>query len=220
ISQIAPLAAPVAGAPSRPAPTDSNPFVGQSTYDEAAAKTSGTKDVEFEAKRRIEMPKRQASLRQAEVLVDRMNDDIDKLIEKVGSGSAGVGGVLMEKFPGSVARDLQVNLDTIKANLGFQTLQAMREASPTGGALGQISDMENKLLQSTLGSLEIGQSPAQLVENLRKVKRRVTENFGLARSAFDNEFQGTKDTAEAAAKPSLSISEMSDVDLQERLRKL
>jgi hypothetical protein len=49
-------------------------------------------------------------------------------------------------------------------------LQAMRDMSPTGGALGSIAVRELELLQSTLGSLDIGQSHDQLVRNLQAVK--------------------------------------------------
>jgi hypothetical protein len=46
----------------------------------------------------------------------------------------------------------------------------MRDASPTGGALGQVAIQELVALQSTVGSLDIQQSPAQLRKNLNKVK--------------------------------------------------
>lgn len=214
---------PAPRAQAQPAQTstgDQGVFASQTPYQKARDVATGTKDAEFDAQRRLNRPKRQAALRQAEVAVDRMSNDIDKLISEVNNATAGAGGVLLDKFPGSSARDLQANLDSIKANLGFQALQAMRDASPTGGALGQVSERENLLLQSTLGSLEIGQSPTQLVENLKKVKRRLAENYGLARSAFDDEFQGTPDSTVEAAGVGTSISEMSDVDLQARLRQL
>jgi hypothetical protein len=62
-------------------------------------------------------------------------------------------------------------IDTIKANLGFQELAAMRAASPTGGALGAIAVQELVALQSTVASLDIGQSPAQLRANLDKIEQ-------------------------------------------------
>jgi hypothetical protein len=74
------------------------------------------------------------------------------------------------RITGSGAYDLEKTIDTIKANLGFQELQAMREASPTGGALGAIAVQELVALQSTLASLDAGQSEDQLKRNLRKVQ--------------------------------------------------
>lgn len=77
----------------------------------------------------------------------------------------------MGRMTGSGAYDLARTVDTIKANLGFQELQAMREASPTGGALGQVAVQELAMLQSTLASLDPGQSEEQLARNLRKVQQ-------------------------------------------------
>lgn len=42
----------------------------------------------------------------------------------------------------------------IKSNLAFDRLQAMRDASKTGGALGQVSNIELKLLEANLTSLD------------------------------------------------------------------
>ena len=73
-------------------------------------------------------------------------------------------------FVASDAKDTARNIETIKANVGFDKLQSMRDASKTGGALGQVSEMENRLLQSVLGSMEIDQKTPQLIENLKQVR--------------------------------------------------
>jgi hypothetical protein len=56
----------------------------------------------------------------------------------------------------------------MKANLAFDKLQAMRNASKTGGALGNVSNEELALLSSTVASLNIG-DPKVLRENIRYV---------------------------------------------------
>lgn len=70
-------------------------------------------------------------------------------------------------IPGTDAKALANNLATIKANIGFDKLQAMRDASPTGGALGQVSERELGFLQSVFGSLDQSQTPEELQYNLR-----------------------------------------------------
>jgi hypothetical protein len=65
---------------------------------------------------------------------------------------------------------LSKRLTTIKANLGFDRLQQMRDASPTGGALGQVAVQELIALQSTIASLDQDQSPAQLKQALDKIE--------------------------------------------------
>jgi hypothetical protein len=96
---------------------------------------------------------------------------IDTALSQVGGSTAGLGGVIMKKLAGSEAVDLEANLETIQANLGFDQLQAMRDASPTGGALGQVSERELIALQSTVASLKQEQSPDQLRANIEKIKK-------------------------------------------------
>lgn len=79
-------------------------------------------------------------------------------------------GSYLEYLRGSGANDLARNLDTVKATLGFAKLQDIRDASKTGGALGPVSDFENRLMQATVASLENSQKAVQLVENLKYVK--------------------------------------------------
>src|SRR5690606_32240519 len=62
---------------------------------------------------------------------------------------AGPLGSMLSNLPGTGAHDVSSMLNTIRANVGFDRLKAMRSTSPTGGALGAVSDSENKMLQST-----------------------------------------------------------------------
>ena len=68
---------------------------------------------------------------------------------------------------GNVIRD---NLDTIKANASFEKLAQMRQASPTGGALGNISDFENRLLSSATATLSPNLKADKLLENVQRVQ--------------------------------------------------
>ena len=64
------------------------------------------------------------------------------------------------------ATDTANRLETLKSAVAFDRLQAMRDASPTGGALGAVSDMEMGLLQSSLGSLDPTSSPEVILQTL------------------------------------------------------
>lgn len=90
----------------------------------------------------------------------------------VGYTTSGIASGL-SSFAGTDARNLQAKLETIKANLGFAELQKMRDMSPTGGALGSVAVQELTALQSTLSSLDQGQSPAQLTSSLEKIERSI-----------------------------------------------
>jgi hypothetical protein len=93
---------------------------------------------------------------------------------------AGFGSGGAEAIRGSNAANLNSLLDTVRANIGFDRLQAMRDASPTGGALGSITERELSQLQAVLGSLTLEQSPAQLRENIERLERIYT---GIAEKA-------------------------------------
>lgn len=110
--------------------------------------------------------------RQGAVLqADRMITSADEALKQMDRWwTTGASGAVMSKLPGSDANDLRATLGTIKANLGFSELQAMREASPTGGALGSVAVQELQALQSTVASLDTNQSEAQLKGNLQKIK--------------------------------------------------
>jgi hypothetical protein len=79
----------------------------------------------------------------------------------------------MRNIPGTPAYDLKTKLESIKANLGFEQLQALRNASPTGGALGAVSEQENRLLQATIANLDPNQSDAQLKKQIMKVEHHL-----------------------------------------------
>ncbi|MBX3603178.1 MAG: hypothetical protein KF863_21365 [Rubrivivax sp.] len=115
--------------------------------------------------------KEQASRAAALAQADRVIGKVDEAAKLVGGWTTGVVGALMQKLPASERRDLMAALDTIKANLGFAELQAMREASPTGGALGQVAVQELIALQSTIASLDVSQSAESLKRSLAQVRK-------------------------------------------------
>lgn len=91
----------------------------------------------------------------------------------VGWNTAGLGG-LTQFVPATEGRNLSAKLQTIKANLGFDRLQQMRDQSPTGGALGAVAVQELAALQATVASLDQLQGSAQLGTALDKIERHYT----------------------------------------------
>ena len=100
---------------------------------------------------------------------DRIINEVKDAKKLVSGFTAGAGG-LLSSVPLTNAKDLAARLTTIKSNLGFDRLQQMRDASPTGGALGQVAVQELIALQSTIASLDQTQSPAQLRDSLDKIE--------------------------------------------------
>lgn len=119
---------------------------------------------------------------------DLVTNTIDKAVDQAGIFSAGLLS-LTDVVPGSPAANLSATLATVKANIGFEELQRLRDGSKTGGALGQVSEMENILLQSVWGSVEASQSPSQLRGNLRVLKQTLALSRKRVEDAFQADFE-------------------------------
>ena len=146
---------------------------GRRLTNEAAARRTS----EAAAKKKLSMENQAAQagivlgkIKEAESLVSPMN--------------TGVGAAFSKSIPGlqymTDVPDLEATVDTIKANLGFDQLRAMREASQTGGALGQVTVKEIEFLQNTIASLDTRQSVGTLRQNLKQIREsmeRVIKNF-------------------------------------------
>lgn len=94
----------------------------------------------------------------------------------------------MSWLPGTDAANLDALVDTIGANIGFDRLQQMRDASPTGGALGAVTENELRLLQAVLASLRTSQSDEQFIENLNNLERTYTASMERIRQAYYEDF--------------------------------
>lgn len=113
---------------------------------------------------------------------------IDNVLPKIsGLNTAGLAGKALAFFPSSDAYDVSRNIETIKANIGFKELSDMRQASPTGGALGQVAVQELNFLQAAISNLDIGQSPQQLRDNLNKVRKHYTRWLATTRGEIPPE---------------------------------
>jgi hypothetical protein len=93
--------------------------------------------------------------------------DAKNLVTGMNTGLIGKG---QSFVPGTDAYTLKERIATIKANLGFDRLQQMRDASPTGGALGQVAVQELQALQSSVASLDVGLPKKELDKNLSKIQ--------------------------------------------------
>ena len=93
-----------------------------------------------------------------------------------GPDGESVGGfeyALLSYLPESDARLLKSKVKTIQANLAFDKLQNMRDNSPTGGALGQVSNLELDLLKSAIEALD----PKLGVEAFNGQVVRIAEHY-------------------------------------------
>lgn len=126
---------------------------------------------ETEAKEAADKQRKAEILRaEAGTVVGNALDDIDRLASNTKLPVTGAIGSRLAQIPGTSAHDIAQALSTIGANITFDKLQQMREASPTGGALGAVSDKEGKLLGDSYAALSQSQSWDQFKTNLGRLR--------------------------------------------------
>jgi len=159
----------------------------EKTAEHAADVMTAQENAKAGVEKEVSYPKIKAQMSALENQWDTVETTLDKAIKEVNPYTAGFGD-WVSWIPATPQKNLSETLKTIQSNIGFDKLQSMRENSPTGGALGQVSDFENKLLQAVQGSLAQGQSAKQLKDNLQKVKDLLMKVREEKRAAFQNDY--------------------------------
>lgn len=103
--------------------------------------------------------------------IDNIANDVQ---DNGGWGETGFTGARLRGWEGSAAYDIAQKLKTIDANLAFNELQKMRDNSPTGGALGQVTEKELDLLRSTVANLDPNQSQEEFLRSLKRARDSYT----------------------------------------------
>jgi len=118
-----------------------------------------------------------------------LNDEIDRSLALIEKNIPTTGlAAKLNVIPSSDQMTLRERLDTIRSNIGFDELQQMRDASPTGGALGQVTEYENRLLQGLLGSLNQEMTMQELQYNLKRLQNILAERQKIRQEAFQRDY--------------------------------
>ena len=155
-----------------------------------------TSRAEFIEKGFQTLPKIQRSLQSKELKEEFLDKKIASIQERANPWSTGFTGSIASAVAGTDAFDLKSDVETLLANAGFDTLQDMRDNSPTGGALGQVSEREIGLLQAAHQNLMQSQSYEQFQRNLSDFKEQRTRSLENIRRAYEedyNRFGGERD---------------------------
>jgi hypothetical protein len=107
-------------------------------------------------------------------------------------------------IPRTKAKDYAQRLDTLKANIGFGELQKMRDNSPTGGALGQVTERELGFLQSVLGAIGTDTKYETLLQTLDKAEQVYREMLSAAQTDYAK-YYGAPQTNNASAARTYSF---------------
>lgn len=139
----------------------------------------------------------------AKTAVKGTGDELDRMkaavlqLKKNAEGLQRITGVmsLLPNIPGGAAANAQADLDALKSQIGFAVLQKMRQNSPTGGALGNVSDKEGARLEQNLASLDNAQSYEQMVQRLDQIIQYVDQSKELLQTAYDEQFSDVETDA-------------------------
>lgn len=94
--------------------------------------------------------------------IEAIRPDVNNFTVGLGSLTSGI--------PGTPAADFRAKVSALESAISFGELQEMRDASKTGGALGNVAIKELELLGNSLGALSTSQSPGQFSNSLNTIE--------------------------------------------------
>ena len=157
--------------------------------EKAKLAASGGLDPKTKAKFDQAYPQAIRNLQSSTTELDKDIADVQSLINDE-EGLNAITGVYGAYTPNvsKAARRAQATYDKIRAGAGFSALQAMRDASPTGGALGNVSNQEGAKLEQSVAAF----AQVQDADDLRDVLRQYLIDLKMAqenvRAAFDETY--------------------------------
>lgn len=103
-----------------------------------------------------------------------LTQDLNLLEDRTKSMTPGVvgavGRIAAEQIPGTFQAENKEVIDRVIATLTLENLQAMRNNSPTGASLGNITDKDTGLMRDSATSLRNAQSPESFRKELIRLK--------------------------------------------------
>jgi hypothetical protein len=148
----------------------------------------GTKKAELQAQKDMAFPDAQGQFESALATLDNRLADIKRFREHPARDR--VIGPLDAFTPNfGRARGAQAIYDALVATATLDELQQMRKASPTGGALGNVSDADIRILRQSIGAMgqdqpeedfneSLGIFETRLKQTRDQLIRRYRENYG------------------------------------------
>lgn len=189
-----------------PAPAPNKIWLGPSVADKATQ----TEIAQAKGKALEQLPKLKSTLQDMELSVQQGEKYLDLAKDKISTWNPTILGSLWRAVeglvPGTEVNDVKNQLLPVESNIFVQQLSNMRQNSPTGGAVGNVTDVEGQRLINSLGSLSLTQSRDQLlanIENVKTVRRQVFENLKKTVGEYEN-FLGPM-APQTSAQPDINV---------------
>ena len=135
--------------------------------------------------REAKFPAATSAVKTFESSAEKLATDLERLATH--PGLSGISGLIYGRTPAVTkdARAAQALYDSIVARGGFQELQNMRASSPTGGALGNVSNQEGQYLRDAFAPINRTQDTADLSRSLREAAGATRSSKQRVREAYD-----------------------------------
>jgi hypothetical protein len=202
--------APAAPRPEQPPVAVVDPVTGKPVYvtrEQAlsgkmtpASAMEGLPPKEIQA-RESKFPAATSAVKTFESSAEKLATDLERLATH--PGLSGISGLVYGRTPAITkdARAAQALYDSIVARGGFQELQNMRASSPTGGALGNVSNQEGQYLRDAFAPINRTQDTTDLSRSLKDAATATRSSKQRVRDAYDMTYE-YKTGGSAAPKPS------------------
>lgn len=126
-----------------------------------------------------------------ESLSNTIRNITDVLDDPKFNRAAGFLGRQESRVEGTTAYNIRATIDSIRSAVSLDQLTELRANSPTGGALGNVSDQEGKRLESSKQNIDPNQSPAKLRKALSDLRTFLEGSKSRTIKAYESDF-GTK----------------------------
>jgi len=168
-------------------------------------KESGVPGVQLSKK---EMQVRDAAFPKATVAVKAFEADVDEMIERLTRlrnhpGLDNITGLVYGHTPSVTAdgRAAEVLYDTIIAKGGFQALNDVRLAAPTGGALGAVSNQEGKQLKEAFSEINRSMDAPDVQAAIDRTIQKLIASKARVREGYDLTYEYRTPTAPTTPPP-------------------
>ena len=134
------------------------------------------------------------------------------------SRGAGLLGSVEAKVKGSPAFNIRAKIKSIESAVGLDQLTELRANSPTGGALGNVSDKDIALLTSAKKNLDPDQDAKELRKALLDLRDIIESSTGRATEAYQSDFGVPYQRRKKKGLPALSTPTQSAPEVDQFLK--
>ena len=159
-----------------------------------------------------EIQKREAAFPQATLAIKGVEANADTFVKDLRAlrnhpGLDGITGMVFGRTASAKgsSREAQALYDKIVAKGGFQMLQAMREASKTGGALGNVSNEEGRRLQAAFAAIDRVQDADSVRRAIDGAIAEIEGAKARTREAYESTYEYKQRGGAAPAAPKSGV---------------